>query len=416
MASKRNYRLLLAQGAFYNLAHQIGSAVVVLPYIATELGAGPLFIALLPTLFATGVLLGTVFAPKTLRAIITIALLMAGIAGLQALLAAVNAITVEFWDGDGWWLVPLYSYPLLLTSFLMGFVKGNALVVYPMVTSALLSPQRRSDLLLRVPGYGAALGILVTASSIGFLSDLEPQAQDADLLWIGAAALTVSTLCCLGLKSRGVELVAGPPRTIEVLRQGYRYLRRQRWLRRYILIQLIFMAITLAPMFFAIYTASTLGPDNGDLERFLVFIGFGLLTAIPFWRFVRRHLETRGMYVCSATLSAAAGILCIVSQQWHLLPTLWSFGLVLLLAAVANQGVNAAWLNWFMSRVDDDDVAVVLSYSQILLSIGVIIFGFGLALVADRNGAIWPLVMMVGLAIVALLAATRVPASAQRRM
>lgn len=417
MESRRNYRLLLTQGTSFRLAAQISSATTVLPYIATELGGGKLFIALLVPLHTAGMLLGTAMAPKVLRTAVSISFLMAGTAGLLATLTAANATAVGFWcvcDGSAF-QVRMFSYPLLLTSFLIGMIAGGSLVFYPMVMSALLSPRQRSDLLLRQSGYGAALAVLVTASSIGYLSNLEPQAQDADLLWIGFGALTIAAICCLALTSRGVELVGGPPRTTEVLRQGYRYLRRHGWLRRYVLVQLVFLSITVAPMFFAIYTASTLGPDNGDLERFLVFTSVGLLVGIPFWRIVRRHLGTRGMYACSAGIAAIAGVLGIVTRQWQLLPTLWSFGLVLLLVAVANQGVFPAAQDWIMSRVDDDDAAVVLSYSQTLVTIGTIFVGFGLAIAAEDGGAIWPLIMMLVLAIVALAAATRIPAATPGR-
>lgn len=412
MAGERNYWQLLANGTFFRLAAHISGVTTVLPYIATELGGDAILVALLVPLYTVGALLGMTLAPAVLRVTTAIAALMVAIAGLMTALTAVNATAVGLWCGcDGSTLqVRLFSYPLLVTSFLSGVVTGGSSVIYPMVMSTLLTPLRRSDLLLRQTGYGAALAVLVTASSIGYLSNLEPQEQDADLLWIGAAALTVSTLCCLGLKSGRAEMIAGPTRIADVLRQGHGYIRQHRWLRRYVIVHCAFLAVTLAPMFFAIYTASTLGPDNGDLERFLVFTGCGLLIGIPFWRLVRRRLGTRGMYACSAILTAAAGTLCIVSRHWQLLPTLWSFGLVLLLAAVANQGVFPAAQDWIMSQVEDAAAAVVLSYSQILVSVGMIAVGFGLAIAAESGGAIWPLVMMTGLASLALLAVVWVPA------
>ncbi|MGD9619222.1 MAG: hypothetical protein AB7G47_02370 [Mycolicibacterium sp.] len=412
MAGERNYWQLLANGTFFRLATHISGVTTVLPYIATELGGDAILVALLVPLYTVGALLGMTLAPTVLRVTTAIAVLMVAIAGLLTVLTAVNATVVGLWcacDGSALEL-RLHSYPLLITSLLIGVVTGGSGVIYPMVMSTLLSPQRRSDLLLRQTGYGAALAVLVTASSIGYLSNLEPQEQDADLLWLGAAALTISTLCCLGLKSDSAEMMAGPARITDVLRQGYGYLRQNLWLRRYVIIHLVFLAVTLAPMFFAIYTASSLGPDNGDLERFLVFSGCGLLIGIPFWRLVRRRLGTRGMYACSAILTAATGILCIVSRQWQLLPTLWSFGLVLLLAAVANQGVFPASQDWIMSKVEEDAAAVVLSFSQILVSVGMIVVGFGLAIAAESGGAIWPLVMMTGLASLALLAVIWVPA------
>ncbi|MGD9620425.1 MAG: hypothetical protein AB7G47_07795 [Mycolicibacterium sp.] len=411
MEGKRNFRLLLSQGILWGLALQISSAAVVVPYIAAELGAGKLVIALLVPLYAAGTLLGTAAAPKLLRVVTSMTVLMVGAAFLQAVLNAVNATAVSLWCvcADPSAQHRLYSYPLLLTSLLAGVIAGCGSVFYPMVLSASMSPRRRNDLLLKTAGFGAALGLVVIVAATGRLSSQEPQAQDADLLWIGTAALALATVCCLPLASRGVQLVGGPPTTLGVLREGHRHVRRQRWLRRYVLVQLIFISVRLSPMFFAIYIASTLGPDNGDLELFLIFTCSGLLIGIPAWRIVRQHLGTRGMYAVSAGLTAAAVILCAVSISWQLLPPLWSFGLVLLLAALANQGVPPAAQDWVMSRVDADTAAVTLSYSLIVVSVGTMIAGFGLGLAAEDGGAIWPLALMLSTVVVALLATFQVP-------
>ena len=116
------------------------------------------------------------------------------------------------------------------------------------------------------------------------------------------------------------------------------YLCTNRWTQRFLATQLVFMSVTLSPMFYAIYAAE-LGAGFGDMDDFLVFFGIGLLAGIPLWRLVRTRLGVRGMYACSAGISVAAAIICIVSQRWHLLPGLWALGPVLLLSALANQAV-----------------------------------------------------------------------------
>jgi Na+/melibiose symporter-like transporter len=156
--------------------------------------------------------------------------------------------------------------------------------------------------------------------------------------------MVLCAACCLALRTRGVELVGGPLRIIDTLRNGHSYLRANPWMQRFPTTQLVFMLVTLVPMFYAIYAAESLGAGEGDMDDFLVFFGIGLLAAIPLWRLVRTRLGTRGMYACSAGISMAAAIICIVSQNWHLLPGMWTLGPVLLLSAIANQAVWPAAL------------------------------------------------------------------------
>ena len=148
------------------------------------------------------------------------------------------------------------------------------------------------------------------------------------------------------------------------------------------------------------------------LDDFLLFFGIGLLAGIPLWRLVRAHLGTRGMYACSAGISVAAAILCIVSQQWHLLSGMWTLGPVLLLSAIANQAILPAAYDWVFGHASAEDAAVVISYSQIVVSVGFIFAGFAFSIAAEYGPDVWPLGLLLALTGVACLAAMQVPRTA----
>lgn len=306
--------------------------MIVIPYVADQVGSPGIVVALLVPGFTAGTLLGTAFEPKVLRITVSVAGLLGGIALVDAALTALIAVDIA--------VVPPRSgaYPLLLLCILIGIVSGSLEVVSPMAMSALLSAQQRSDLLLKQSGYGAALVVVITAFFASqYVRDSLPW-HDVDLLWIGVAAMVLCAACSFALRTRGVELASGPGRTLDSLRNGHSYLCTNRWTQRFLATQLVFMSVTLSPMFYAIYAAE-LGAGFGDMDDFLVFFGIGLLAGIPLWRLVRTRLGVRGMYACSAGISVAAAIICIVSQRWHLLPGLWALGPVLLLSALANQAV-----------------------------------------------------------------------------
>jgi MFS family permease len=203
-------------------------------------------------------------------------------------------------------------------------------------------------------------------------------------------------------------LASGPGGTLDTLRSGRSYLRTNGWLQHFLATQLVFMSVTLSPMFYAIYAAE-LGTGFGDMDDFLVFFGIGLLAGIPLWRLVRTRLGVRGMYACSAGISVAAAIICILSQRWHLLPGLWALGPVLLLSALASQAVWPAAYDWVFGHASAEQAVVVISYSQIVVSLAVIFAAFAFSLAAEYGPDVWPLGLLVSLTALACLAATRVP-------
>jgi MFS family permease len=402
MQRERNFRWLLMQGSLYNTAVQLTAVSTVLPYIASELDGPPAVVSLLVPLYTAGVVVGTFFASRVFRLARSIVAILVGVGTLQALLVAANAADAAFLPAE------VAVYTLLATSAAIGVVTGGSLVVFPIAIAELLSPQRRSDLLLRSAGFGAALIALISVYSALFLSDESPGLDDAELLWMGAAAMALATVCFLALEPGEAALPMPASRMRDVVRDGLEYLRGHRWYQRYLLTQLVFGGVALGSMFFSIYSSESLGLDNGGLDSILVFVSVGLLAGVALWTYVRKHLDTRGMYLCSAGIAAAAAALCLVLRAFHL-PPVWTFGVAMLLAAVANQAIYPASQDWIFGQASEDARVVVVSFSQLLMNLGMIPIGFTLGLVASYAPAAWPLGVMLCIGAVAAAVAAQVP-------
>jgi Na+/melibiose symporter-like transporter len=197
---------------------------------------------------------------------------------------------------------------------------------------------------------------------------------------------------------------------VDTLREGRVQLQANRWLRQFMTTNLAFVPVILNPTFYAIYAAEFLG-ESINVDEFLVFVGLGLLAGIPLWRVVRRHGGARGVYLSSAAISMAAVALCIAAQQWQIVPGLWAFGPAMLLSAVANQALLPAAYDWIFGHADGADAAVLISCTHIVISVGMIVAGFALGLIAEGAPAVWPLLVMLVLTIAAGASATQAPGS-----
>jgi predicted MFS family arabinose efflux permease len=100
--------------------------------------------------------------------------------------------------------------------------------------------------------------------------------------------------------------------------------------------------------------------------------------------------------------------------MFRVLPALWTFGLAMLLALVANQAIYPASQEWILRRTPANLRVVILSYSQIVFNVGLLVPAFALGLIAGQGPAIWPLALMLSLNVTAIVAAAQVPRAKRR--
>lgn len=401
MVHTRNYRWLVLHGSLNTAAIQLTAVTTVMPFIASELGGSAFIVSLFVPLFTGTAVLGNMLAANILRLGIPIVGVLCGLAAVQALLAAVYVAGIYF-------LPPgLSVYALLATTAAIGITAGSFTVLLPVAISEILPARERGDMLLHAAGYGAALVTVISIVSVGFLSNDSVHLEDLDLLCIGSAAMALSATCFLWLHPDARSLAIPATHTRDAFRDGITYMRAHRWFRQYLLTNLIFRGVVFGSMFFSIYSSRTLGLDNGGLDSILMFVGLGLLLGVPLWRRVRKQLQARGMYLCSATCCAAGFALCMVLLHFLTLPSVWVFGGAMFLTAMANQGINPASQDWIFSHASDDDRMVAVGFSQLVVNVAMMPIGFGVGLLASFGPATWPLAVMLGISVAAAAAATR---------
>jgi hypothetical protein len=393
------FRLLLVQGTLSNAATQLSRVSPVITFISAELAGKTLMVSLLMPIYIAGQLTGNTMATRVPRWSRSTVTLVAGTTALQAALVAATAADLAFVPRD------LLVYPLLFTSAMIGLITGLSRVALPLAITSLVTEDQAGLLLIRQSAYGAALMTLITASLAGVLSFGQPQLDDAELLWVAALIMGLAAVCALGLGTARAAQLRSESTTLS-MRDGFRSLGRQRWFRGYARTQLIFGVVNLGPMFYAIYASESLAEGSDDLDVMLVFIGLGLLGGAVMWTRIRSRFKFRGMYLGSAALSVAAAAVCIVAAlPQHLLPQVWIFGIVLLLASVANQAIYPAAQDWLFAETTSDSRPVAISLSQIGVNGLQIGLGFLLGVIAVAGPAIWPLVVVLSASALAVATA-----------
>jgi hypothetical protein len=80
---------------------------------------------------------------------------------------------------------------------------------------------------------------------------------------------------------------------------------------------------------------------------------------------------------------------------------------------LANQAVWPATSDWVFGQASDEDAAVVISCTRIVVSVGVMVAGFAFSVAVEYDPEVWPLGLLLALIAFACLAAAGVPRTAR---
>lgn len=398
------YRVLLTQGTLYTTGTQLANVSVVLPFICAQEGyywaAGLLFPA-----YSVGIVAGNSLSPYVLqRARHLKHLVIAITTGLMAALVVISAFSA--------WTRLFIAGIFLSVSLATGVVAGISKVAYSEVVSSKLDDHRRSDLVLTQGAIGAIGAIATTLVLLPFLAQRDPQHSHLDLLWLGSSGLLAAAIAAVFI---GPVPVSADARVTfrDTYRDGVRAARAESWFRRYAVIQLLFVPVSLGTSFYSIHASVNHSDTAGSLHVLVISSSIGMVAGSLFWRFVSRYLGVRGMLINSALLGAAAATICVVMEYRDDLNHIWIYGIVFILATMANQAIFSAGLAWVGAFAADHHRATLLGFGSLLVAVESSVLGAALGAVAQNAAVVGPIITILGLNVIAGLAAVWVAPSTQ---
>lgn len=141
----------------------------------------------------------------------------------------------------------------------------------------------------------------------------------------------------------------------------------------------------------------------------MVFTSVGLMVGSLFWRWVFTHSGVRGMLVGCALMSALAALICIVTEIYEYWSLQWVHGIVLFLATVAYQAIFAAGISWVSAFAGQQDRATLIGFGALVVAVQSTVLGAILGAIAHNSEAIWPVVIVLVLNLLAAAAAVKAP-------
>ncbi|WP_133119120.1 MFS transporter [Mycolicibacterium agri] len=382
---------------------QLANVSTVLPFICAQQGiywaAGLLYPA-----FSIGIIFGNSISSFILNLSRRRKhLVLAATASTTSATIVCNAIAAQ--------TALLIASVFLTTSLVAGVAKGVSKVAFSEVVSSKVSEARRADLVLNQGAFGSILAIVTTLLLLPMATRRDGAlTRHVDLLWLGAAALAAAGVAAVFVGPVRSASQRAARRFRDTYREGMAAVRADQWFRRYTVTSLLFVPISLGTTFYSLHAAAQFGDKAGSLHVLVVFASIGLLLGSFLWRWVyRKRFGVRGMLLLSALIGSTAALICMTVQAFHGWSQVWAQGIVFLLATVASQAIFTAGIAWVNIYAADYQRATLFGFSAVAVAVETSLLGAGLGVIAQKSSAIWPVVILLILNLVAAVAALRAP-------
>ncbi len=397
----RPFKRLLAQGSFYSTALQLSNVSAVLPFLCAQLGS-VWIAALLYPLFSVGIIAGYCSAPFLLgRARHLKNLVFAGGAVAMAIFISCAALAVQ----RGAWINAIF----LITSAALGVTKGIVDGAHTEVVTARLTITGRTKLILSEYSLST---VVVAAATLFLLPAIVPRGGhglQVTLLWCATGCMLAAAIAALLVGPTEAHSRFPVSRIRVMFAQGVQAIRSEQWFRRYVGTQLLLVPVTLGITFYSLHAAAQAGHGSGRISVLVVGSSLGLLIGSWLWRVVDRAAGVRGMLLGSSMLALLAAMVCLVAVALHTGSNVVVNGLVFLMAAAADQAVYTSSVAWVGMFAPEQDRPMLMGFGRALVAAAASVAGVVLGGMARRPDAIWPIIVVLGLSVIALAAALRAP-------
>jgi MFS family permease len=396
--TRYNFRILLGNGSFVDLAKQLSNPQVVLPFLYSVLGAPLAFAGLIVPMNKVGDLFGrAVSAPLISKARFSKRYMAFGslVVGIFLMALAIfvqiiqpNAVAVIF----------------LLVAGAIGVGQGLSNVAFQNVLGHAIPQERRGRLLFTQTAVGGALAIAAASATIPLFKNAKPLDSHITLVWISAVVLVLAFVFSLLVREApaNTDASSGARGFTSEIHRAFTLVGQAPWFRRFLVVQVLFLSVALATTFYSIHAASLHGEKSGSLSVFVIASSLGFVVGGPLWSWVLDK-GVRPVFILGGLATMSAAILALIIEYVASLQSVLLHAPVFLLATLGYQAVTQGRQIYVVNMTTDEERPFFISISQTLLqalSIGVAaLFG----VLAHVNGEAWPLLVILAMNTIAVL-------------
>jgi hypothetical protein len=398
-----NYRVLLGQGIASNVGYELTSDRLVLPFLYAAAGAPVFFAGLLVPMVTVARLVAQIIIAPIIHAARSNKWFMAVATITTALALILVSATVN--SGSPGLVVVVF----LFVAAVLGASAGVASLAFRDMLGRVLPMRQRTRLLFAQSGLA---GIVTVAVAFG-AQKIEPRATSLaahqELIWLGIAVTVIAAIVtCVVREPAKVRAMNDEHALrihkghIENLRASFRIAFRLSWFPRFLVARALFLSIELAMPFYSVHAAQFHGNNSSGLSTFIIASSVGLLLGGFIWPRVGKD-SIRLVLAAAAGATCIGGVLALAIENQPILQTPLIYAVVFTLVAFGAQGIVNGRTVYLIGRTSDDERPFCLAVANLVISFAAIGLGVIAGTLAQLDGIVFPLFVIIGLNIVAVL-------------
>ena len=267
---------------------------------------------------------------------------------------------------------------------LLGFAslaRGVSSIAFKEIVGKTISSGKRGRLLAMRATSGGLLALLAGILLRYYLGSEQAITPFYYLIGAGALLWLVGGLL-VGLTEEEESAPDEARHPFEEIKAGYRLLKKNKKLRRFVWVRSLFVFVQLSTPFYVLYARQYISQDFGNLAVFVIIVNLAKVLSSPFWgRFSDRSSRT-GMMMGGA-LAVLVGILAfgvdLLPQSYQ---NVYLLGGLLLLLGFAQSGIRLGRKTYLLDAAPEDERPLFAAVTN--LFVGTLTFlSSGLGIIVD---------------------------------
>ncbi|WP_170347969.1 permease [Ruegeria atlantica] len=404
---KRNIPVLTGQSILSQVAWTLGSPSIVLPFLAVSFEL-PMFIAgALVSIRMVGSMISDIFLAQPISARqqkkrgIALTEVCIGACLVMAVLVAATGF------------VPAIALAFVAAFFVIGLIEEiQSLMLTDLIGDQVQSKSRMimHYLQLGIGGLGA-IGLALLVHEI--TKENPPFSRHSTVIAVSVAFFVLSGLSILAISeiARGDEVKDTPQRVRKrKFSENFTDIAAmfdQAWFRRYLVMRLPLVVVSLSVPFFALIAAEAHHASAKGLTAMIISSASGYLVAAPLWQLVNMKSH-RAVMVAGNLMVAATGATLVTVHFLGIDHAVHLHAIALFVVTVAVTGISGARQLYYLDVAPKDQRVKGAAAIKSICRITAVILSAALAGVAHMHEVAWAIVFITMVSLFAALTCYRV--------